>query len=177
MKRVILERETMRPILSRLLLATAAVVLATALGHAQSADEIAPPPPPMHGHELGMGGPMMGFFAKSLDLTDAQKAQMKTIMQKERPAMKPLFDQLRTNEQQLHQFEEGTYDDAKVRTLAAAQAQIQTELTVQRTRVHSELFQVLTAEQQSKMKEMEASRAARIQARGHQPPPPPEDQE
>jgi len=175
MKRVILERETMKPILSRLLLATAAVVLATALGHAQSADEAAPPP--MRGHEFGMGRPMMGFFARNLDLSEAQKAQMKTIMQKERPAMKPLFDQLRTNEQQLHQYEEGAYDEAKVRTLATQQAQIQSELTVQRTRVHSELFQVLTAEQQAKMKEMEASRAARIQARGHQPPPPPEDQE
>ena len=70
MKRVILERETMKPILSRLLLATAAVVLATALGHAQSADEAAPPPPPMHGHEFGMRGEMMGFFAKQLNLTD-----------------------------------------------------------------------------------------------------------
>jgi Spy/CpxP family protein refolding chaperone len=123
-----------------------------------------------------MGGPMR-FFARNLDLTDAQKAQMKTIMQKEQPSMKPLFTQLRQNEQQLRQYEEGTYDEAKVRTLATQQAQIQSELTVQRTRIHSEMFQVLTTEQQAKIKEMEATRAARIQARGHQAPPPPEDQE
>jgi periplasmic protein CpxP/Spy len=166
----------MKSILSRLLIAAAVVLLSTAFIQSQTADD-APPPPPMHGHgHQFMGGPM-GFFAKNLDLTDAQKAQMKTIMQKERPASKPLFTQLRQNEQQLRQYEEGSYDEAKVRTLAAQQAQIQTELTVQRTRLHSELFQVLTPEQQTKMKEMEASRAARIQARGHQAPPPAPDQE
>jgi len=131
----------------------------------------------MHGHSHEFRGGPMGFFAKNLDLTDTQKAQMKTIMQKERPASKPLYQQLRQSEQQLRQYEEGSYDEAKVRTLAVQQAQIQTELTVQRTRLHSELFQLLTPEQQTKMKEMEASRAARIQARGHEAPPPSPDQQ
>ena len=40
----------------------------------------------MHGHEFGMGGgPMMGFFAKQLNLTEDQKAQMKSVMEKEHP--------------------------------------------------------------------------------------------
>jgi len=168
---------TMKSILSRLLIAAAAVLLGTMLAQSQTAD--APPPPPMHGHhDFAMGGgPMMGFFADKLDLTDAQKAQMKTIMQKEGPAMKPLFQQSHQIDLQLRQYAEGTYDEAKVQALATQKSQVDAQLAVAHTRVHNELFQVLTPEQQTKMKEMEASRAARIQAHGHQAPPPAPDQE
>jgi len=64
---------------------------------------------------------------------------------------------------QLRQYAEGTYDEAKVRALATQQAQTQVELSVQKTRIHNELYQVLTADQQAKMKEFEAHREARMQ--------------
>ena len=38
--------------------------------------------------------------------------------------MKPLFQQPHQIEQQLNQYVEGTYDEAKVRALAAQQAQM-----------------------------------------------------
>ena len=101
---------------------------------------------------------------------------MKAIMQKEHPAMKPLFQQSRQIEQQLRQYAEGTYDEAKVRTLAAQKAQVEVELTVQRTRIHNELFQVLTADQQAKMKEFEARREARMQKHMQEAPPAPPEQ-
>ena len=44
-------------------------------------------------------GHMMGFFAKSLNLTDDQKAQMKTILQKEHASIKPLMQQMRQTDQ------------------------------------------------------------------------------
>src|SRR5256885_17220395 len=79
-----LRSHTMRPIRFRLLIATAAVLLGTALAQSQTATD-APAPKPMHAHgDWGRGHGHMGFFAKSLNLTDDQKAQMKTIMQKER---------------------------------------------------------------------------------------------
>lgn len=167
----------MKSILSRLLIAAAAVLLGTALSQAQAASD-APAPPPMHGHEFGMGEPMMHFFAEKLDLTDQQKAEFKSIMQKERPTVHPLMQQSRALEQQLHQYAEGTYDEAKVRTLANQKAQIEAELTVQRTRIHNELFQVLTPDQQAKAKELEAQHAGRVRARAHQAPsnPAPEQQ-
>jgi len=163
----------MKSIRFRLLIAAMAVLLGTALGRSQTADTTAPPPTHGHGHEFAMGehgrgGDMMQFFAKHLDLTDAQQAQAKSIMEKEHPVMKPLFQQSRLIDQQLHQYAEGTYDEAKVRTLAAQQAQIQVELTVQKTRIHNELFQILTPEQQTKMKEMEARHQARMQKHMHQ---------
>ena len=62
------------------------------------------------------------------------------------------------------------------RALAAQQSQVQTELTVQQTRIHNELFQLLTPEQQTKMKEMIAQREARMaeHMQQHEPPAAPE---
>lgn len=148
----------MKSIRFRLLVAALAVVLGSALAKSQTADSN-PPEPPMH-HQFGMDH--MGFFAKNLDLTDTQKAQMKSIMQKEHPTMKPLFEQSHQIEQQLRQYAEGTYDEAKVRLLAAQKAQVEQEMTVQRTRIHNEMFQLLTPDQQAKMKQMEAEHEARM---------------
>jgi Spy/CpxP family protein refolding chaperone len=158
----------MKSIRFRLLIAATAVLLGTALGHSQAADATTPPPMHGHGHEFAGGDHMLEFFAKHLDLTADQQTQAKAILQKEHPVMKPLFQQSHQIEQQLHQYAEGTYDEAKVRALAAQQAQVQVELTVQKTRIHNELFQILTPEQQTKAKEMEASHEARMQKHMHQ---------
>jgi len=159
----------------RLSIAVLAILLGSAIARSQTTADT-PPPPPGHGHEFGMGGrgPMMGFFAKQLNLTDDQKTQMKAIMAKEHPAMKPLMQQGHQIDQQLRQYVEGTYDAAKVQALAAQKAQIQIQLTVAETRIHNELYQALTADQQSKLKQMEANHEARLQNRANQAPPSPE---
>jgi protein CpxP len=133
----------------------------------------------MHDREFGFGGHMMGFFADYLNLSDAQQAQMKSIMEKEHPAMKPLFQQVHDARKQLRQYEEGTYDEAKVRALASQQAQAMVELTVAQTRVHNEMFQVLTPDQQAKMKDVEARHEARMQKhmQAHQGDAPPAPEE
>jgi Spy/CpxP family protein refolding chaperone len=148
----------------RFLIAALAVLLGTVIAKSQTAGD-APPPPPMHGwgHGFGMAGHRLGFFAKALNLTDDQKTQMKAVLQKERPVMKPLFQQSHQIDLQLRQYAQGTYDEAKVRALAAQKAQIEVEMTVQKTRIHNELFQLLTADQQAKMKEIQARHEARIE--------------
>jgi len=166
----------MKSIRFRLLIAALAVLLGTAISKSQTAPEAAPPPMPVHGHGWGMGEHMIGFFADYLNLSDAQQAQMKAVLEKERPAMKPLFQQSRQIDQQLRQYAEGTYDEAKVRALATQKAQVEAELTVQRTRIHNELFQLLTADQQAKMKEFQARREARMQKHMHEAPPAPPEQ-
>jgi periplasmic protein CpxP/Spy len=167
----------MKSLSFRLLIAALAVMLGTALAKSQSADAAAPTPasvPAMHHHGYGMGH-RWGFPARALNLTDDQKAQMKAIMQKEHPAMRPLFQQSRQIDLQLRQYAEGAYDEAKVRALAAQKSQVDVELAVQRTRIHNEMFQVLTADQQAKVKEFEARREARMAAHmQHQAPAPAE---
>jgi Spy/CpxP family protein refolding chaperone len=134
----------MKSFRSRLLVAAMAVLMGSALAKSQTAD--APPAPPMHDHAYGMHEHGMGFFGKKLNLTDEQKTQMKAIMQKEHPAMKPLFEQQRQIDQQLRQYVEGQFDEAKVQALAT-------------------LYALLTPEQQSKLKEMEARHESRRQER------------
>jgi len=96
------------------------------------------------------GGPMLGFLAHKLDLTDAQRAQVKEIMAKEKPAVQPLMLQLAQSHQQMRQLVMSTgFDEVKVRELATQQTQTMTELTVQRARVESELLQVLTPDQKN----------------------------
>jgi len=101
------------------------------------------------------GGHMLGFFARKLDLTDAQQAQVKDIMAKERPALQPMMLQMAQSHRQLRQLvTSSSFDEAKVRELASQQTQTMTELTVQRARIASELYQVLTPEQKTKLADL-----------------------
>ena len=73
------------------------------------------------------------------------------------------MEQLRQAHEQLKPYEEGAYDEVKVRAIVAQHTQTVEELAVQETRIHNELFQLLTPDQQAKMKEFEANREARMQ--------------
>ena len=163
----------MKTIRSRFLIAAIAVFFTAVVtnSHSQTAEAA---PTPMHEHGFGHGERMLEFFTDYLGLSDAQQAQAKAILEKEHATLRPLFAQLHQTHQQFRQYEQGTYDEAKVRALAAQQSQAQIELTVQKTRIHSELFQLLTPDQQAKMKEFEANRDARMAKRIQNAPAPPE---
>jgi Spy/CpxP family protein refolding chaperone len=165
----------MKSIRFRLFAAALAVLLGGAIAKSQTSDT-APPPPGMHEHEFGMGGPMMEFFGKYLNLSDDQRAQMKATLRKEHATLKPLMQQLHQMDLQLKPYEEGTYDPAKVQTLVSQQSETMVQLKVQEARIHNELFQMLTPDQQTKMKEFEANREARMQARMQSAPPAPDQQ-
>lgn len=152
----------MKSIRYRFLVAAIAVMLGSAIAKSQTA-ETAPPPPPMHGAGMGMEGHMLGFYVKALGITDDQKTQMKAVLQKEHATMKPLMTQVHQLDSQLKQYEEGTYDAAKVQALVAAQAQTLVQLKVNESRIHNELYSMLTSDQQAKLKEIEANREARMQ--------------
>jgi protein CpxP len=118
---------------------------------------------PRHHRGAMFGG--FGFYAHQLDLTDAQRAQMKDILTKEKPAIQPLMQQMGQSRRQLKQLEmSGTFDEAQVRTLAAQQSQTMTELTVQRARIHSELLQVLTVDQKTKLTQLMAEREQKFKS-------------
>lgn len=115
-------------------------------------------------HDGMFGGPGLGFLAHRLDLTDAQRAQAKEILAREKPTVQPLLQQLAQTRHQLRQFEEGgTFDEAQVRAIAGQQAQTLTELTVQRARIEAELVKILTPEQKTKLTQMMDRREQRMQ--------------
>ena len=107
---------------------------------------------------------MLGFYADYLDLTDAQQAQMKDILAKEKPTIQPLIQQLAQGHQQMSQLEQaGTFNEASVRALATQQSQTMTELMVQKARIKSELVALLTPDQKAKLAKFQARHAARMQ--------------
>jgi Spy/CpxP family protein refolding chaperone len=165
----------MKSIRFRFLAAFLAVLLGSVVAKSQTAEQA--PAPPMHGHGMGIG--MEGhlqFMAAKLNLTDDQKTQMKAILQKEHPTMKPLHQQEHQIDTQLREFVEGNFDQAKVAALAAQKAQIQAAITVQQTRIHNELYQLLTADQKTQLKQMEANHEARMQKNMNQEAPAPPEQ-
>jgi protein CpxP len=125
-------------------------------------------PPPGSGFRGGPGPrDGLGPLGRDLNLTDDQKAQIKTITDTFRESEKALHDQLRT----LHESEPdpltGTFDEAAVRSAAEARAKIQIDLEVSHARMMSQIAGVLTAEQKAQL-------AAKRQQFERQGPPPPD---
>lgn len=113
--------------------------------------------PQGHMHRHGMFGEMLPFHA--VDLTDAQRTQIKQIFQNAEPTMKPLFEQLHQNHQAMMQLiTSGTFDQAKAQALASQSSQILGQLAVQRASLESQAYQLLTPEQKTKMSEVLAKR-------------------
>jgi Spy/CpxP family protein refolding chaperone len=122
----------------------------------------------MHHHggpmgEFGFGDHMLSYFTDVLDLTQAQQDQAKAIMEKEKPVMQPLMKQLMQAHKDLSALEDsGTFDEAKVRALAAQNTQAMTELFVQKARIHSEFMQILTTDQKAKQAAIKAKHESRM---------------
>ena len=91
-----------------------------------------------------------GFMAEKLNLTDAQKAQVKEIMEASRAKMQPLREAGKANHQKMEAATaNGQFDEAAVSAIAQEQATIGAQMIVEKARVKSQIFQILTAEQKS----------------------------
>lgn len=135
-----------------------------------------PQGPPPGGFRGGPGGPPdgLGPLARDLNLTDAQKAQIKKIQDSTAESTKALREQLRT----LHESEPdllngAAFDEAAVRAAAEAKAKVLVELEVAHARAMSQIFALLTTEQKT---QLAAKRAEFEQRRKDGPPPPPRDE-
>ncbi len=146
------------------LLVTAALAMAL-LGTVAAAQE-----GPHHGR---FGGPGMAF--RGLDLTDAQKAQMKQIFTAEKPTIKPLMQQERQNHQLMTALvRSGSFDETKAQAIAAQEAQIHTQLVVEHAKIEAQAYQLLTADQKTKLAEREARREQWMQQHKNAPTETPE---
>jgi Spy/CpxP family protein refolding chaperone len=126
----------------------------------------------------GPGGPGgrdgLGPMARDLNLTDAQKAQIKKITDSFEESTKSLQEQMRSlHEGERDALKDGAFDEAAVRTAAQARANVQVELEVAHARMMSQVFSVLTAEQKAqlaaKRQEFEQRHREREAERGDAP--------
>jgi protein CpxP len=121
------------------------------------------------------GGSIVEHLSRALDLTDAQKAQVKQIEDSLRESTKSLHEQLAKSGDgggPLDGFREG-FDEAAVRSAAQARAAVHVELEVAHARAMSQIYALLTDAQKAKLAELRQQ----FQQRRPGPPPPPEDGE
>jgi len=118
------------------------------------------------GHRGGRGG-FMGRGFRDLDLTDAQKAQMKQIMEAQQQSLQPVKEELRAKRQELRQASEGgTVDEALVRQKLVEIAPLEAKLMAARSRAHQEMLSVLTPEQRTKLEQRREQFKSRRGERG-----------
>ncbi len=109
----------------------------------------------------------MGYVMRELNLTDAQKTQIKDIFQANKQTGLPLLQQMAANKKaMLEATANGNYDQAKIQALALQRAQIMSQLIVQKQAIRHQIYtQVLTADQQAKAEQLRAQKIARINKR------------
>jgi periplasmic protein CpxP/Spy len=163
---------SIRKLLAGSLLAAGALATAAAgISIASAADPAATTTPPAEGHggwhhhhhhHHGHGHWMLS----KLNLTDAQKAQVKTIMTAAAPQMKSIHQQMRANSLKLSQMapNEGGYQ-ATVAEVSQANAALHAQMITQREAVRASVFKILTPEQQQQLATLKAEMTAKMQAR------------
>ena len=109
----------------------------------------------------GPGGPMglLPMLGRDLELTDAQKDQLKTIADSHKDDWKALADRGRSARTALNAaVMADTLDEALIRQKSSEVAAVEADMAVARARARAEVFQILTAEQRARLKEHAASR-------------------
>lgn len=95
------------------------------------------------------GSFLIHHIIRELDLSDAQVAQIKQILVEERPALQNLADKHKQQRQQLRAI--GGFDEAKVREIAQSDTQTYVDFVVEREKLRSRIYAVLTPAQQEKV--------------------------
>lgn len=142
--------------------AAALLLIATALLYAQTRSQRGEWGPGMGRGMMGHG--FLGHMAQQLQLTDAQKTQIKTLWDAEKPTMLPLIQQLaNAHKQMLAITANGAFDEAKVATIANQQSQTLARLMIEKEKLQSQIYnQVLTPEQRAKADQLRQNHAARM---------------
>jgi len=109
------------------------------------------------------GSRIIHRIEQRLNATEAQRQQVKAILQQERPTLMQLHTQLAAERAEM--LQSTTFNEAQTRAIAARYAETNTEALVERARLRSELFAVLTPEQQQRVEQLRARFSKVLDAR------------
>ena len=149
----------------RITLGVVAGLLALGLGagayvHAQD-QNTQQPDRPFRGGPGRMGGPgwpmgMLPMLGRAINLTDAQKDQVKAIADAHQDEWKAIFDRERTAREALNAaITADTVNDTLVRQKSAEVAAVEADAAVARAHAHAEVLQILTADQKAQLKDLQ----------------------
>lgn len=124
-------------------------------------------PGPGMGGMRGPGGPMgpMGMGPgpgfRELDLSDDQKAQVKSIMNSHQAEFKAAGEKIGAAREALRQLlEADSIDESAIRAKSVEAANAEADAAILGAKVRAQTLQVLNSEQLAKLKELQAARQA-----------------
>jgi periplasmic protein CpxP/Spy len=167
----------MTPLTKRFGLLAGATLVALSLGGAYIAAQDtsgAPGPfmgrggPGRFGGPGGRGGPggPMGMFPMlgRLNLTDAQREQVKSLLDSHRDETRALADKSETAHQALAAAVSAEqFDESAVRVRSADVAAVDADMAVLQARIHGEIWQILTPDQQKQARDLQTQMQQRRQ--------------
>lgn len=135
-----------------------AILIVTAVGFAQG-------PGGFGGRGPG-AGPRAGLPLQGLNLTDAQREQVRQLMQQHREQTRTLAERLRAAREAGRQAMQSIpVDETRIRGAMQEAASVETELAIHQARLRGEIHALLTPEQQQRAQQLSAERDARLKQR------------
>ncbi|HEY5619294.1 MAG TPA: Spy/CpxP family protein refolding chaperone [Vicinamibacterales bacterium] len=115
---------------------------------------------------VGPGGPGTWLPLPELNLTDAQQQHVRQLAEQFREQTRALVEQARKGEEARRAAVEAIpVDEGRIRAAMQQLGEAQTDLAVQQARLHSEIYGLLTPEQQQQAQKLRADRQARLKQR------------
>jgi Spy/CpxP family protein refolding chaperone len=122
--------------------------------------------PGRHGRDgLGWSHPgPLSYVAHELNLSDAQKAQIKSMWEAERPTVASLVQELASEGKEMDSATaQGSLDDSKVQAIASRQGETIAKLLVEKEQLKSKIYTtVLNPEQRTKADELQKAWHSRL---------------
>jgi len=94
-------------------------------------------------------------LATYLSLTPSQVAAIQRVMMREQHSLEPLMTQLRTTREKLLAIGSEHLNEKQVKAFADTEASLLARLIVANARMQSKIFNILRAEQQKKLSDLE----------------------
>src|SRR5262245_21655825 len=119
----------------------------------------------------GPGGPlaMLRMLGPQLNLTDAQRDQIKNLAETHREEWKALADRELTAHEALQAaIMSDTIDEGLIRSRSAELAAVQSDVAIAAAHVRAEVWPLLTADQQARIKQMQSDHQGRGRGRAQQ---------
>lgn len=102
-------------------------------------------------------GTILQRAVEKLELTDAQKQQIKAELRTEKDTLKELLGRLHEARQELREaIRASDATEAKVRAASSKVAAVRSDLAVERLKLHGKIAPILTEKQKAKIAEFEA---------------------
>jgi protein CpxP len=119
---------------------------------------------PGRGGPMGMMGPLGPMIMDRLNLSDAQRSQVKSVLQAHRGDIKAVGDRAFAAHKALEAvISADTVDESAIRARSADVATIEADMAVMRAQIRAEVWQILTPDQQQQAKTLQAQMEQRME--------------